>query len=150
MHSYLFLWEDIYLKVLKDQIQNAQNRRSIEMTNCIFETYKNSVMPHGLYIYQTSSDMAMGKMYSYLPSHNEFPQWKFVLYCCANFPRIDLQSQELDNHHLNTCPMILFQVYHFIELFSVHGIIPLDENKCCCLCLYNPLFTPPTKLYTIK
>ena len=40
-----------YFKKLKDLIQNAQNRRSEGKANCICETYKNTVMPHGRHIY---------------------------------------------------------------------------------------------------
>ena len=65
MHSYLFLWEDIYLKVLKDQIQNAQNRRSGKTANHTFETYKKYVMPRVHHSYQKASDMAMSTMCAY-------------------------------------------------------------------------------------
>ena len=40
----------IDIKKLKDQIQNAQNRRSGEKAHHIYETYKNTVMPHGRHI----------------------------------------------------------------------------------------------------
>ena len=35
------------------------------MANRIFETYKNSAMPHGKHIFKTSYDMAMETMCSY-------------------------------------------------------------------------------------
>ena len=44
---------------IKNQSHTAKNIRSGEMVSRIFETYKNSVIPHGRNIYQTSSDMAM-------------------------------------------------------------------------------------------
>ena len=47
---------------LKDQSCNAQNRRSGEIVSCLFETYKNYVMPHGNHMFQTESDMARAKM----------------------------------------------------------------------------------------
>ena len=46
MHFPLLTWRDCYLKQLKDRIQNAQNRRSDELSICLFETYKNSGRPH--------------------------------------------------------------------------------------------------------
>ena len=45
-------------KKLKDLRQNAQNRRSGEKENRIYETYKNTVMPHGRHVYAKSYDMA--------------------------------------------------------------------------------------------
>ena len=36
----LLSWRDRYLKKLKDQIQNSQNRRSGKKSNHIYETYK--------------------------------------------------------------------------------------------------------------
>ena len=51
IHSSLISWRDRYLKKLKDTIQNAQNRRSGEKENRIYETYKNTFMPNGRLIY---------------------------------------------------------------------------------------------------
>ena len=50
---------------LKDKSYNAQNIKSCEMTNILFETYKNTVMPHGKYMFQTSYVMAMATMCAY-------------------------------------------------------------------------------------
>ena len=58
MHSSLLSWHDLYLKKLKYLSQNAQNRRSGEKENCIYETYKNKVMTHGRHIYAKAYDMA--------------------------------------------------------------------------------------------
>ena len=52
----------LYKKKLKDIIQNAQNRRSGEKENRIYETYKNTVMPHGCHIYAKAYDMAKETM----------------------------------------------------------------------------------------
>ena len=62
MHSSLLSWRDRYLKKIKDLIQNAQNRRSGEKANIIYETYKNTVMPHGHHIYAKAYDTAKAKM----------------------------------------------------------------------------------------
>ena len=58
LHSSLLSWRDRYLKKLKDQIQNAQNRSSGEKAHHIYTTYKNTVIPHGSHIYAKASYMA--------------------------------------------------------------------------------------------
>ena len=40
MHTSLLSWQEIYLNRRKDLSQNAQNRRSGEMYNILFKTYK--------------------------------------------------------------------------------------------------------------
>ena len=57
MHSSLLSWHDCWFKKLKDLIQNTQNRRYGEKENNIYETYKNTVMPHGRNIYAKAYDM---------------------------------------------------------------------------------------------
>ena len=42
--------------------QNDQNRRSGEKEDRIYETYKNTVMPHGRHIYAKEYDMAKSTM----------------------------------------------------------------------------------------
>ena len=53
IHLPLLSWCDIYLRKLNDLSQNSQNRRSGEKSNLLFDTYKNSVIPHGRHIYAT-------------------------------------------------------------------------------------------------
>ena len=65
IHPSLLSWHDCYLKKLKDQSQNDQNRRSGGVSNCIYETYKNTVISHGRHIYPKESDMAKAKMCAY-------------------------------------------------------------------------------------
>ena len=94
IYSSLLSWCDCHLKKLENLSQNYQNRRSVEMNNRIFETYKNSVMPHGRYIYATESDMAMATMCTYPPSQHALPNCKCVLHFCYNCPYIDITVQE--------------------------------------------------------
>ena len=61
MHSSLLTWHDRHIKQLKYRSHNAKNRRSGELYIHIFETYKNSVRPHGYHIYNSSAYMAMEK-----------------------------------------------------------------------------------------
>ena len=143
MLSSLISWCDSYFRKLNNLSQNAQNRRSDENANRLFETYKNSVMPHGHHIYATASDMAIATMCAY-------PPCKCVLRCCSNFTRIDLPDQESDKHYSNVSPSICFHIYHFIARCKVHGRRPLDEKKNFHLCLQDPVTVSPEKLYTRK
>ena len=70
IHYSLLSWCDRYLKVLKDKIQNAQIIRSGERAHQIYTTYKNTVMPHGSYIYATASDMENATMCAYPQSEH--------------------------------------------------------------------------------
>ena len=57
IHLSLISWRDRYLKKLKDKSQHSQSRRSGEKAHHIYETYKNTVMPHGRHIYAKAYDM---------------------------------------------------------------------------------------------
>ena len=57
----MLTWHACCLKHLKYRSHNAQTRRSVETSGCIFETNKNSVGPHGFNIYNTAVDMDMEK-----------------------------------------------------------------------------------------
>ena len=87
-------WSDRYLKKLKDQSQNAQSRSSGEKAHHIYETYKNTVIPHGRHIYDKASDMENATMCTYPQSDHALPHCKCVLYCSANCPCINLTDQE--------------------------------------------------------
>ena len=65
IHSSLLSWRDRYLEKLKDKSKNAQRRRSGKKAHHIYETYKNTVMPHGRHIYAKASDMANAKICTY-------------------------------------------------------------------------------------
>ena len=73
MNSSLLTWRNYRLKHLRDKIQNAQNRRSGEIFSRIFETYKNSVRPHGCHIYNTTEHMAISPMFSCTSEHHWIP-----------------------------------------------------------------------------
>ena len=61
------------MEKLKDKSQNSQSRSSGEKVHHIYETYKNTVMPHGRHIYDKTSDIAKAKMYTYPQSDHSFP-----------------------------------------------------------------------------
>ena len=54
-----------FFEKLKHQILNVQNRRSGEIYNNIFETYKDHYIPHGKHMFKTASEMSMAKMCAY-------------------------------------------------------------------------------------
>ena len=74
IHLSLLSWRDFYLSNFNDLSQNAQNRRSGEKSDHLFETYINSVIPHGRHIYVTEVDMAMATMCAYKPLQHALPQ----------------------------------------------------------------------------
>ena len=93
VHSSLLSWYYGNFCKLKDQIQNAQNRRSGKKSNRIYETYKNMVMPHGRHIYTKAYDMMKSTMCAYTQSYYALPNWKFVMQCCAKCPSVNLPYQ---------------------------------------------------------
>ena len=149
IHSSLLSWRDRYLRKLKISSQNSQNRRSGEKSNCLFGTYKNSVMPHWRHIYATAYAMVMDTMCAYPPSQHTLPQWKCVLHYCSTFPRIDLPDQWSGKYYSNAYPSVGFNIYHLISRFTLHGRRPLNEIKCFRLCFQDPATVTPAKLYSI-
>ena len=129
IHASLLPWRDRYLKNLKYQIQNSQNRLSGEKSHLIYETYKNTVIPHGGNIYAKASDISKSTMCAYTQSDHALSQWKCALRCCTNCPSINLTDQETDNHYSDTTPSIRFQIYHIIARCTAHGRIPFKDKK---------------------
>ena len=80
IHSSLISWCYWYFKKLNYQIQNAQNRRSGGKENNIYETYKNTVMPHGRHTYAKAYDIAKETMCAYSQSDHALPHWKCVFH----------------------------------------------------------------------
>ena len=73
IYSLLLSWRDRYLKKMKDKSENNQSRRSGEKSHHIYETYKNTVMPHGRHIYSKAYDMARAAMCTYPQSDHVLP-----------------------------------------------------------------------------
>ena len=134
IHLSLLSWRDWYLEKLKYQSQNAQNRRSGKKSNCVYETYINTVMPHGRHISAKASNMANSTMCAYPQFDNALTHWKCVLQCCAECPCTNLHYQETDNQYLNITPSFRFHVYHIIARCTAHGIIPLKDKEICHMC----------------
>ena len=117
----------VILKKLKYQSKNAQNRRSDEKSNCICEIYKNTVMPHGRYIYAKASDMEKATMCAYPHSDHALPNWKYVLRCCAKCTSVNIPDQETGDKYSDTTPSILFSSYHIISRCVENGSTPLNH-----------------------
>ena len=81
---------------LKNKICNAQNRRSDEIANILFEIYNNTVMPNLKQKFQTASDMEISTICTYPSSNYASPYWKSFLPCYEKIPRIDLPSPKSD------------------------------------------------------
>ena len=106
IHSSLLSWRGRYLKKLKDKSQNSQIRRSGEKAHHIYETYKNTVMPHGRHIYAKAYYMEKATMCTYPQSDCALPHWKWVLRCCDYCPCINISDQEIDKKYEETTPSI--------------------------------------------
>ena len=55
-------------------------------------------MTHGRYIYAKASDMEKATMCTYPQSNNALPHWKCVLWCCADYPCINIPYQETNKN----------------------------------------------------
>ena len=91
---------------------------------CIYETYKNTMMPHGRHICAKFSDMVNAKTCAYPQYNHAFPHWEYVLQYCAKFLCTNLLEQEADYQYSNNRPSIRFHIYHLIANFTTHGSIP--------------------------
>ena len=129
IHSSFLSWRDRYLEKLKYQSQNSQSRRYDEKSHHIYETYRNTAIPHGRHIYAKASDMAQDTMCTYPQSTHALPHWKCLLYFCANCPCINLPDQERDNWYSETAPLIRFHIYCIIGRCTSHGRISLKDKK---------------------
>ena len=69
------------------------------MSNHLFKKYKNTVMPHGNNMFQTEFGMVMATICAQPSSKYALQYCKCVLHCCAQFPRIDIPSPELDQNN---------------------------------------------------
>ena len=147
-HSPLLSLRDCYFKIPKDIIQNSQNRRSGKKSNRIYETYKNTIMPHGRHIYAKEYDMENSTMCDNSQSDHALPHWKCVLQCCAQYPSINITDQESDDKHPNPSPSILFHIYHLIARCTKHVRLRLSDKKSCQECQQDTASLKSTKIYT--
>ena len=116
----------------------------------IYETYKNTFMPHGRHIYAKAYDMKKATMCAYSKSYHALPHWKCVLRCCAQSPGINIPDQETDDKHPISSTSIRFHIYHLIGRCTKNYRLPLTDMKICLECQHDTASGQPTKIYTKK
>ena len=104
-------------------------------------------MPHGRHIYAKSSDMEKEIMCTYPKSDHALPHCICVLWCCADFPCINIHDQEIYKEHEETTPSIRFHIYHIIGHCTAHSIIPL-KHKIYVTCVNKNLHQMNLEKYT--
>ena len=92
------------------------------MDNFLFDTYKNSVIPHGRHIYATASDMSMATICAYRPYQHSLPQCKFVLSFLPIAHVFILQAK----NQICIIPTHLLQ-YVFIFITYLHVVKCMEE-----------------------
>ena len=150
IHSSLISWRDSYLKNLKYQIKNSQNRRSSEKAHHTYEIYINTFMPNGRHIYAKAYSMEQSAMCAYTQSDHALPHCKCVFRCCAECPCINLPDQETENHNSDTTPSIRFHIDHIIGHCTAHSRISLKDKKICHMCKQESSSDESTKIYIRK
>ena len=94
--KYAFVFVNMVLSLpekLKDQTHNVQNISYGDFTSRIFESYNNYVKPHGCNIHNTTSYMAMAKVFTFPYTIHDLSCGKFVVRCCAKCPSIFIPGQ---------------------------------------------------------
>ena len=111
--------------------QKCSKQKVWEKENGIYETYKNTVMPHGRCISAKAYHIANTTICDNSQYDNLLPHWKCVFRCCAQCPSINIPYQETDDNHHNPSTSICYHIYHLITRCTNHGKLPLsDKNNC--------------------
>ena len=79
MHSSLISWRDSYVKNSRISAKMIKTEGLGKKKIRIYESYKNTVMPHGRHIKAKTYDMAKAKMCVYSQSDHALPHCKCVL-----------------------------------------------------------------------
>ena len=148
MHLYFLTWYDRNLKQLKDWSKNSQNRSYGKIASIIFETYKNSVRPHGFHINTTVPDMAMVTKCTCNYLNNYLKHQKYVLCCCDKCPSIIIPSQEANMDTPKKCTTINFNVNINVLRCTLHLRRPYKEKTTFSMYLNANRKNPLEKLYT--
>ena len=93
IHSSLLPWRDSYFKNSNIKAKMLKAEGLVKKHIHKYETYKNTVMPHGCHSYAKVSDMAKATMCTYRQYYHAIPHWKCVLLCCAECPYKNLPDQ---------------------------------------------------------
>ena len=150
IHSYLLTCRYCHLKQLKDRSHNTLNRSYGEIVSRIFETYKNSIRPHGCHIYNTSTEIDMEEMCPCPYKHQVILHCKCVLRCFYKYLSIVIPILEA-----NIDTKTIFQEYVFMSIkmyhfFILHVRLPYEERTACSMCSAVPSSDLTEILYTGK
>ena len=63
-------------------------------------------MTHGRHIYAKAYDMENSTLCTYLHYSHALPYWKFVLWCCAECPYINIPNQETNKKYEKQHPQL--------------------------------------------
>ena len=74
----------------------------------MYETYKNTGMPHGHHIYANESDTEKATICTYPQSDHAPPHWKCVLRCCEDCQCINIIDHETDKNMKKKHPQLGF------------------------------------------
>ena len=124
MHYSLLTWRCSHMEQLKDQSHNMQNISYGKISSSIFETYTNSVGPHGFHIHNTAAYMAMATMCTSPSAHHALPHCKCVLCCCGKCPSMVIPSQEGYIDTTKTFPTLCSHIYKNVSCFTLNGRLP--------------------------
>ena len=134
IHYSLLSWRDWYLKNSKIKYKMLKIEGPVKNKICIYETYKNTVMPHRRRIYGKAFYIKKATMFAYPQSDHAFPHWKCVFKCCAKCPCVSLPDQETYYQYSNTTLSVLFRIYRLISCCAAHGRLPLNDKANCHMC----------------
>ena len=110
-HGVIVIWKNLKIKAKMIKIEGL-----VKKSHHIYETYKNTVMPHGRHIYAKEYDIAQATMCAYTQYDHAPPHWKFLLWCCTESVHVSIF---LTKKHI-----IIIQTRH--PQYSFTFIISLD------------------------
>ena len=80
-------------------------------------------MPHVRHIYAKAYDMENATMCAYPQSKHALPHWKCVLWCCVDFPYINIPDQETNKNMKKQHPQL-----GFTFITSLEVVLPMVES----------------------
>ena len=111
LYIYNYCHGEIVIKKTQGYQPKLSKHKVWGKSNRIYETYKNTVMPHGRHIYAKAYSMAKATMCANSQYDHELPHWKCVLRRCAQCTSINIPDQETYDNHPNPIPSISFNIY---------------------------------------
>ena len=98
----------------------------------------------------SAADITIAIMFPCHSQHNWQPHSKCILICCDKFPGICIPHQETNTDATNPCSKINVHVYRNVSRYTVHRIIPYEEQTTYYICYTNISSSTPGKVYTQK